>query len=94
MRAIVAESADKLSAALIIHQTIVAAYLHHASDRLSLFDLAGVPAGEIALPGIGSIGGITGRVDDDEMFLGFSSFTSPPERSTSSAWCSSPKRII
>ena len=75
---IVSESADKLSAALIIHQTIVAAYLHHASDRLRLFDSSGVPAGEITLPGIGSVGGITGRVDDDEMFLGFTSFTCPP----------------
>ena len=75
---VVAESGDKLSAALIVHRTIVAVYLHNASDRVRLFDLSGGPAGEIALPGIGSLAGVTGRVDDSELFLGFTSFTCPP----------------
>ena len=75
---IVAESSDKLSAALVIHQTIVAAYLHNASDRVRLFTLSGAPAGDLTLPGIGSLTGITGRPGDAEMFVGFTSFVHAP----------------
>ena len=33
--------------------------------------------GELALPGIGTVGGITGKPDDDEMFYQFTSYLSP-----------------
>jgi prolyl oligopeptidase len=75
---IVAESGDKLSAALIIHHTIVAVYLHNASDAVRLFTLVGAHAADVALPAIGSLTGITGRPDDSEMFVGFTSFVHPP----------------
>ena len=75
---VVAESADKLSSVSIVHGTLVAVYLSNASDRVRLFDLDGAPAGEIPLPGLGSLTGLTGRVDDDELLLGFTSFTYPP----------------
>jgi prolyl oligopeptidase len=74
---LVAESGDKLSAALVIHHTIVAAYLHNASDRVRLFTVSGAPAGDIALPGIGSVTGISGRPNDTEMLVGFTSFVQP-----------------
>ncbi len=75
---IVPESDDKLSDAVVVHQTIVAVFLHNASDRVRLCTLTGTPAGEVALPGIGSVTGIGGRPDDTEMFVGFTSFIHPP----------------
>ena len=75
---IVPESDDKLSEAVVVHQTIVAVFLHNASDRVRLYTLTGTPAGEVALPGIGSVTGIGGRPDDTEMFVGFTSFIHPP----------------
>ncbi len=75
---VVAESADKLSSALVIHHTIVASYLQNASDRLRFFDLYGKPAGAVDLPAIGSLTGISGRPEDNEMFVGFTSFVYPP----------------
>ncbi|HEX6975046.1 MAG TPA: prolyl oligopeptidase family serine peptidase [Vicinamibacterales bacterium] len=75
---VVAESADKLSSASLIHRTLVAVYLSNASDRVRLFELSGAAAGEIELPGLGSLTGLTGRVEDDEVLLGFTSFTYPP----------------
>jgi prolyl oligopeptidase len=75
---IVPESEDKLATALIVHDTIVVSYLHNASDRIRMFELSGAPAGGIDLPSIGSVTGISGRPADDEMFIGFTSFTSPP----------------
>lgn len=74
---VVAESADKLSSAAIIHRTIVAAYLHNASDTLQMFTLSGEPAGPVELPEIGSLTGLAGRPEDNEMFFGFTSFVHP-----------------
>jgi len=71
---VVPEIGDKLSSALVIHHTLVAVYLHNASDQLRLFTLQGQPAGEVALPTIGSLTGISGRPDDTEMFFGLTSF--------------------
>ena len=75
---LVAESGDKLSSAAVIHRTIAASYLHNASDVLRLFTLSGAPAGEIDLPSIGSLTGVSGRPEDSEMFLGFTSFVHAP----------------
>jgi prolyl oligopeptidase len=75
---VVPELQDKLSDALVVHDTLVASYLQNASDRIRLFDLSGKPAGTLDLPAIGSLAGITGRPEDDEMFVGFTSFVYPP----------------
>ena len=72
-----AESRDKLSSAAVIHQTLVAAYMHNASDTLRLFTLDGEAAGQVTLPSIGSLTGISGRPDDTDMFFGFTSFVHP-----------------
>ena len=74
---VVAESEDKLSSAIVVHHTLVAAYLHHASDRLRLFTLDGSPIREIELPTLGTLTGVSGRPDDTEMFFGLTSFTQP-----------------
>ena len=76
---VVAESSeDKLSAVALVHATIVTSYLHNASDRIRLFDLAGNAVGNVDLPAIGSLTGLSGRPQDDELFIGFASFTYPP----------------
>ncbi len=75
---VVAETGDKLSTALLVHGTLAVSYLHNASDRLRLFDLSGVRAGEIELPGIGSLTGVSGRPHDTELFFVFTSFTHAP----------------
>ncbi len=75
---VVPECADKLSNALLVHGRLAVSYLHDASDRLRLFQLSGAPAGEIELPGIGSLTGISGRPQDAELFVVFTSFTHAP----------------
>ena len=52
---IVPETSDRLSSAVMARNTIVASYLHNASDRLYLFDLQGNARGEVELPGLGSL---------------------------------------
>src|SRR5580692_1538981 len=55
-----------------------AQYEQNATSQLKLFDLDGKKLTDIALPGIGSVFGTTGRWDRDEAFFGFQSFTVPP----------------
>jgi prolyl oligopeptidase len=74
---VVAEQPDKLSLAVISGHLLVTTYLHNASDRLQLFTLAGDAAGEVPLPGIGSIAGLEGRPGYATLFAGFTSFTQP-----------------
>jgi prolyl oligopeptidase len=75
---VIAESADKLSLALISRGRFFVSYLVDASDRLRMFELDGRPAGEIELPANGSIVGLAGRWSDDACYLTFTSFTAPP----------------
>ena len=77
LETVVAEAADKLSDASIVHDTLVTSFLHNASDTLRLFDLSGAPEGAIDLPAIGSITGIHGEPADTDMFFGFTSFVQP-----------------
>ncbi len=74
---VLAEGTDKLEAAAIVNRTLVALRLRNASSRVELHSLDGKALRAIDLPALGSVVGLTGEPDDDEMFLGFSSFTHP-----------------
>jgi len=76
---VIAESADKISLAVISGGRLFVSYLVNASDRLRMFELDGRPAGEIELPGIGTIVGLAGRWSDAACYLTFTSFTAPPQ---------------
>jgi prolyl oligopeptidase len=78
MREVVAESPDRLSHVVMARGRLVASYLHDASDRLRVFALDGSPAGNIPLPGIGSIVTLDAEPEDDEVRLVFTSFVDPP----------------
>jgi prolyl oligopeptidase len=56
---------------------LVVAYMHDAYDRVKLFDTAGTLAGDIELPGIGSVRGLSGKRKDNEMFFSFTSYLYP-----------------
>jgi prolyl oligopeptidase len=75
---VVGEQADTLSSLAVVGRRLVAVYLRNASDHVQLVELDGTPAGEVALPGLGALSGLTGRVDEPELFLRYSSFIEPP----------------
>ncbi len=56
---------------------IIAQYSHNAASELKVFEADGKAAGEIALPALGDVNGITGRWRDSEAFLSFQSFAIP-----------------
>lgn len=74
---IVAESAETLTGADIINNQLVLEYLKDARSVVKVVDLKGKPAREIALPGIGTVGGLSGKRSETETFYSFTGFTTP-----------------
>jgi prolyl oligopeptidase len=77
IKELVPESTDKLQAVSVVGERFVALYLKDAHSLVKLFKLDGSADGEIALPGIGSAGGFTGKRNDRQTFYSFTSFTTP-----------------
>ncbi|MBI2515924.1 MAG: S9 family peptidase [Opitutae bacterium] len=76
-KTIIPESGDTLENIRISAGKFVVTYMHDATNRVALFGLDGQPAGEIPLPGIGSVATVSGKFKDSELFVGFSSFLAP-----------------
>src|ERR1700731_3817869 len=74
---LVPESADKLEEVNVVGDHFIAVYLKDAHSAVKLFKPDGSADGEIALPGIGSAAGFTGKRKDRETFYSFTSFTTP-----------------
>ncbi|MFO0576717.1 MAG: prolyl oligopeptidase family serine peptidase [Polyangia bacterium] len=74
---IVPESKDTLRGATVLNDQIVAVYLKDAYTQVKVFDLAGKPVRDVALPGIGTAVGFGGKRKYKETFYAFTSFNSP-----------------
>jgi prolyl oligopeptidase len=74
---IVPQSADALDGVALIGNKFYLSYLHDAHALVRIVDLAGHPAGEIALPGIGSGGLPRAHREDRYAYYAFTSFTYP-----------------
>lgn len=77
-KTLVPESEDNIDSVSFIGGRFVIAYMHDVKSRLAVFAADGAARGEIPLPGIGSIAGVSGRDDDPEFFYSFSSFLAAP----------------
>jgi prolyl oligopeptidase len=76
-RTVVPESEDTLESAALVGGRVVAQWLADVKSRLTVHSLGGAPLGEIALPGIGAVAGLSGREDSPELYYGFTSFLVP-----------------
>ncbi|MGB8541954.1 MAG: prolyl oligopeptidase family serine peptidase [Candidatus Acidiferrales bacterium] len=74
---VIPESDSRLEDFRLAGGKIIAQYSHNASSVLEVFEADGKPAGEIALPVLGDVSGITGRWRSSEAFLSFQSFAIP-----------------
>ncbi len=74
---IVPQAEETLGAVNVIDDRFVASYLKDARTVVKIFGLDGSLVREVALPGIGSAGGFSGRRKDRETFYNFASFTTP-----------------
>ena len=77
LETIIPEGQSVISGASLVGGRLVVNYLQDARNVVKLFDLAGKAAGELPLPGIGSVGGFDGDPDSTETFFYYSSFNRP-----------------
>ncbi len=71
-------SKDVLQGAGIVGGKLVTYWLHDASSAVKFYDLSGKFLNNLKLPGICTIGGISGKRDENQAFYSFSSYTRPP----------------
>lgn len=76
-REVVPEAAGTLHMARMAGGRLAVVRLEGSAHRLEVFELDGRPAGEVALPGPGTIVSLSGSADDAELFVGFTSFLQP-----------------
>ena len=76
-RTLVPESKDVMESTALIGGKFVVNYLQDARSRLVVYGLDGRPVRDIELPGVGTVGGFTGREDEPELFFSYTSFVYP-----------------
>ncbi len=76
-KTVVPETRNDIQAALIAGDDVVVQTLEDVKSDLRLFAPDGRPLAQVPLPGIGAVGGLTGRADRPEVFYAFSSYLVP-----------------
>jgi len=74
---IINEAEQPIESAALVGDRLIVSYLKDASSRALVHTREGDLVEEIALAGLGSLGGFSGRPDDPEVFYGYMSFNRP-----------------
>ena len=74
---VIPEQGNVLESATLAGGKIIATYIQDAKNAAYVFNLDGSMLHEVALPGIGSLGGFSGKMDDNTAFYSFTSFNYP-----------------
>jgi len=74
---IIPESRDALDGVSLIGGKLIASYLVDAKSEVRVYGLTGKRLSTIALPGLGTVGGFSGKDSDPETFFSFTSFNRP-----------------
>lgn len=78
-RLLVPETDATLEGLQIVGERLILGYLRDAHSAVVVRDLDGGFVRELALPGLGSTGGLVGNPDEDRAYYSFSSFTEPSQ---------------
>ena len=76
-REIIPQMEDTLLDVHLVGNAFIASYMHHARSRVRIHALNGTFIRDLELPGIGTVGGFTGRRSDSETFYTFTSINTP-----------------
>lgn len=74
---LIPEQQGVLQVAFVAGGRLVAEYLDDARSRLAIYGLDGTPEGAIALPGLGTVSGVSGRPEDELLYLSYTSYLEP-----------------
>ncbi|HOW72127.1 MAG TPA: prolyl oligopeptidase family serine peptidase [Phycisphaerae bacterium] len=76
-RELIPQAAQTLQDVAVVGDAFVTVYLQDAHSQVRLFDLKGRFTRDLALPGMGTAGGLSGRRSSPELFYSFGEFTTP-----------------
>lgn len=76
-RELIPQAHETLEGVSLLNHQFVTSYLKDAHTQVKIFGLEGTFVREVALPGLGSVGGFGGKRQDTETFYSFTSFTTP-----------------
>ena len=76
-RVVVPEGPNVIEGSALIGGRVLASYLVDVTSRVEIYARDGARQGELPLPGLGSVGGLSGHQDSPELFYSFSSFLYP-----------------
>jgi prolyl oligopeptidase len=74
---VIPEAREALDDVDLVGGNLIAAYLVDAKSEVRVYSLTGAPLSTIALPGLGTVSGFGGKIDDPETFFAFTSFNRP-----------------
>lgn len=74
---IIPESKNVIENVSIAGNSIIVSYLKDANSLISVFNLDGEKLHDVALPGIGTASGFDGKLESQEVYYNFTSFTYP-----------------
>jgi prolyl oligopeptidase len=75
---LVPETKDLLQGAELVGNKLAVNYLADAKNQLFIFDLVGTKQADVSLPTLGTVSGLSGDLDQPELFYVFTSFLYPP----------------
>jgi len=75
---VVPEGKDVLESSTLAGRRVITHTLEDVKSRLRMFGADGTAPGDIRLPGIGTVGGLSARTDTPELFYLYTSFLTPP----------------
>lgn len=78
-REVIPERDETLEAAAVVGGRLAALYLKDASSRVRLFERDGKPVRDVALPGLGTAMGLSGRHEAGPLYVGFTSYVVPTQ---------------
>ena len=76
-REVVPESDDTIEAVSFLGGQLFVEAIRDARARLRRFSVAGEDLGDLALPGIGSVSGLSGRAMEKDIFFAYTDYTTP-----------------
>ncbi|HZM17661.1 MAG TPA: prolyl oligopeptidase family serine peptidase [Candidatus Krumholzibacteria bacterium] len=70
---------DVISTSRLVQRQLVVSSMHNAYHRLRIYGLDGALQQEVEMPTLGAVTGVSGRPEDPDCFVGFSSFLFPTQ---------------
>ncbi|HRZ78006.1 MAG TPA: prolyl oligopeptidase family serine peptidase, partial [Bacteroidales bacterium] len=74
---VIPEKEEVLEGASVYGDRLVTTYIKDATSRVYIYTLDGILERELMLPGLGSLGSLSGQKASNELFYSFTSFTFP-----------------